>query len=740
MTRVLLYTRKVGVELLLVALVAVSYMHVYQYHAENTPGARLFGKYMLQFYAPAIFLAGGHGLSMGDVGTLPELEWFLSGESDAFDVGVLDDAIETAPLEPGYEYSFLYGIYALGLFWRLFNVSIQSYVLFTMLLAIVSGTLIYFLFRLFLRPVLSAIGAFLVISAPPVMVTSWLVRDLTKMPFIFGIVLASAILAKYNLTKRGVMLFTAALGLWLGIGFGFREDVLAYLPMILVLFPLATIQSCRNQLAMKAAMMAMLVIVFFVASYPVSRNMTDDHVGQIGFTFIQGVSTEIEHNMDFGDSAYEILNDFDDPRVFAVINAHARRSGSHACMANPNYAAHKRMRGNHTVPLTIPFVSYTTGQVFGHAANQLMYDIMLMFPADIVVRALWAIPQTIRKAWDVALMSSNHEPAFIALHARCQRYIGRHLYRHGVLYVLIALLIAVFLNVKTGLMAAIAVVWMCSYPSLLFDHRHFSHMIFLPILSALLIVSCLYSAVRNRQPGLGEAALRIKTLFRNIKPVYCVAVLALAVLGMAGIAGLYAWQYKQVVAYTETLYALPTEEIAVTEHQEDGRVHLRPAETLPGLKNASQLPSGETAWDYVALRFDTYGDDIDIMIEYDKTRTIHDFSQEVTLHGIQDESAGAVTYYFPIYETNAILSPATAQEARRMDGLLSLFYNFDYGYEAAIHWERGKFMGISLNEGDRDKFRGMYHVTNHDALPLLLHFQLPGQRDQLRYYKRMIRP
>ncbi len=153
--------------------------------------------------------------------------------------------------------------------------------------------------------------------------------------------------------------------------------------------------------------------------------------------------------------------------------------------------------------------------------------------------------------------------------------------------------------------------------------------------------------------------------------------------------------------------------------------------------DAESLPPGETAWEYLAVVFDTHGLDIPITIEYDERRTIHLFTQDLLVQGVADDATGRVTVFFPVYEASTLHDPQL---------LLDFLDDIDVTHwreaiipntpiEEQAAWRRSKFIGVTFPAAYQELFAGLYSVHTLDELKLLPLFQLPEERSFIRPYK-----
>ena len=179
-------------------------------------------------FAPAVLLACGRGYVTPAVPT-PALDRFLDGTVDTFSCDQLP------PSTPAGELHFMQALYrylmtAVAWQWKWSGISWSGLTpLFGILFALTLCAA-YGLFRLAGPPLAALLAVVpLTVSAHHLGFLPQL-RDYAKAPFILLLILIMARLAVTPLKRRRALLLAAAFGLVLGIGFGFRNDLLINIP------------------------------------------------------------------------------------------------------------------------------------------------------------------------------------------------------------------------------------------------------------------------------------------------------------------------------------------------------------------------------------------------------------------------------------------------------------------------------------------------------------------------------
>ncbi len=708
----------------------------------------------------AVFFAAGHGLCTADIESVPHLSAFFRREADAFDLAHIPDDLKTSPVNTPFELTHLYYLASVGWWWRFFGVSINALILYMALMHAVCGAALYGLFRMGLSRTAGVLAAVLTCSSPPMLYMSLIFRDFAKAPLLLGFLFLLTLLIQRPLSRRRLMSLAGAMGLWLGLGLGFRQDLLICLPpAAAILLVFVQLQGPRSRLLRTAALLLFLSTFTLVAA-PVLRGMALEGNQATAHIFFQGTAPDVESSLDFGGASYEHLG-WSDAGVFAQVNAYARRMGEREPMINPNSAEYKWAAGEKNAPLMLDPSLYYNDVRFGQAARALMREMIWRFPADYVARA-W---RTVIALFDMPLHMhrelmgdrSTQAPILLAAHVHAKlppveaRYpdwlqallflqglLARHISRFGLGCTLLALAALSAFQWRTALCLTGLLLWFAGYPSLLFEYRHCFYLVFIPIWAS---IACVERPVRFL---FARCARPINSAPKqtSAKPLHrCGAVLAyLALLLSAAalpLAGLRVWQQFRVQELASTLATLERVPVAMELKQEDGLAVYCPQQTLPGLENAQSLPPGETAWEYVAAVFDTHGEDIPITVMYDRSRHLNNFTQQVHIRGAKDAASGRVALFFPIYETTVIHSAQlleTFMKTVQVQDWLR-FLDDDVPLEEQEWWRRGKFYGIAFPEEHRKHFQGFQRIVVPPSLPVLPFFQIPEDASLLRTCK-----
>jgi len=695
-------------------------------------------------YYPAIFFAGGHGMGTAPSEDVPGVNAFMSGNTDSFDVSDIPEDIKVTPISTPFELTYLYHIYAVGWFWRIFGVSVASLLLYEAAWHAAGAAALYGLFRNGLGRLASLAGAVLVCSSPALLLMSTALRESAKTPFFFLILCLLVRLVIRPVSVKGLLARAILLGVVLGFGMGFRQDVLICVPPAFVILAFVSRPGDKNVWKTRCAAALLFLAIFFSLARPVFRGaaLEGNQAGVHGF--FQGLTEEAESRLDFGGASYESLA-WTDSGLYAQANVLARRLGDDSPMDNPHTAEYRHAHGDPAAPfMQNPGLHYT-GPQYARYQRLLIYEVLRQFPADLVARAwraaaaAYRIPAEMQK-W-LAWIRADY-PLWLEGILHLHRLPSQCFQRFGLLLVAAVLLAVSYTNLKTALCLTGLLLWFTGYPGISYEYRLIAYLIFLPAGALMMWIEWLFNRIhgflRNRR-HFGQVPEQDTTPRVWMRPAINMILLSgfVAAAFLIPLALLRPWQTARVRELAVRLSSLTRTEVATTYTQKEDRVLVSPLDTLPGLAHAETLPPGETAWEYVAAVFDTRGRNIPVTIEYDPRRVFNDFTQRLTLWGSKDKEKGLVTFFFPVYEATTVSSSQLFWDFLQTINIPQWREQVDPNspFEEQPLWKRSKFLGISFPESCQDAFKGFYRVTDVDALRYLPLFQLPENREDLRTFK-----
>jgi hypothetical protein len=310
----------------------------------------------------------------------------------------------------------------------------------------------YGLFRLTAGPAVSALAVLpLAISAHQLAYLPHL-RDYAKAPFILFLLLIVVRLALPPYSRRRSLCLAATFGALLGVGLGFRNDLLITVPpfvgVVLLLLPVRW----RDELATKAACLGLACITFVVCAWPIlGAYRSGSNTGHVA---VLGLVSSFDGPLGVTRPAYDLGSHYLDGYAAAVINAHhVLHHGRHVEYLSPGYDV---------------------------AALALIADVAKHWPADMFVRALASVlrileqPFTIGQ-YDPAIPIGVTAPWILRLYA-VQADVLRALSGLGPWLVTAAVVVIGSAAPRAGIALALVILYYCGYPAFQFDIRHFFHL------------------------------------------------------------------------------------------------------------------------------------------------------------------------------------------------------------------------------------------------------------------------
>jgi hypothetical protein len=257
--------------------------------------------------------------------------------------------------------------------------------------------------------------------------------------------------------SRTLWLPAALGGGLLGLGLGFRPDVLVCAPALVMVITFAAPGFHRQALGHKAAALAIAGVTFVVSGWPVLSNMAESG-NNSSHVIILGLTTSFNRTLDLTPAPYDMGNTYSDGFAYALITAHA------------TLVQHEPQ------PVLYGSASY---DLFGH---QLLADVATRFPADVVIRALGATVQVLGYPFDpAARLVDLDSKVFGPLPGlkNASEHVGSVL--DSLSRVAVWLPLAIILTLWTrsrrvGLSAGLLLLYFCGYSMLQFSRRHTFHL------------------------------------------------------------------------------------------------------------------------------------------------------------------------------------------------------------------------------------------------------------------------
>jgi hypothetical protein len=490
-------------------------------------------------FAPAVSVACGLGYR--NLTGILSLEEFLTLKRDRFDCADLPPHPQSFPLG-SLERTSPYLELAVALVWKVSGVSWPAV---RWLCAALFGLIVvlcYGIFRLWAGRLTAFAVSLLVLGSPLHHENLPHLRDFAKAPFLLATILAMGWLALRVRERRELFAAAAFGGAAVGIGLGFRPDVLlAVVPFIVTVLTLVA-RPIRlvNRIAALSVFLATTLVLGMPAWLGYSKG------GNTGHVAILGLTTPFDASLGLSRPMYDVGHEYLDSYVFTVVRAEAARTDA-------------------TAPINLAAAQYET------ACYRYIGHVMRLFPADMAIRAVaatlrvLALPQDDYGDPPFPLPGERFRTAYRVL-------VGAMLpsVRSAPIWLALAMIVAAFRGWRVALWVLLIVVWFAGGAALQFMERHYFYLEFLP-LSMVGVVLAQVAAVAKwgvaHPQGFRDGSV-VRTGIVAVRPAVLFVALLSAVI-VAGIGAIRVVQRRALLTVLTGYRTLPGERLPV-EHSDLG--------------------------------------------------------------------------------------------------------------------------------------------------------------------------
>jgi hypothetical protein len=445
-----------------------------------------------------------------------------------------DDVIgRAAPLPPdAFSMGYRYAIYSVAAALRVGGLSWKTLDWYVATLFAVSMTLTYLLFRMAVGPVLAAGGVGALIFSNHVLAVALDLRDYGKQVWFASLWVVLTWLLARGLPRvsRAILLPVCVAGVILGVGIGFRGDLLIFLPVFLAVVFLALPGWTGRALATKAMAMATFLMAFGLAGWPILSTLGGG--SNFAHFAVLGLSAPMTRAMGIEAPAYDAGDLYADGFAYMQIAAHAVVS-----------------KGEHEI-------GTLSTKLYDRQGTALVTDVVRHFPADFIARGFGATRQILAYPfdpiveWDVA-HSETLNRGFLRLHLVVWRVRLSHLLHGWELYLAaIAFLAVAVRDIRKALIGASLVLYFCGYSLIQFGRRHTFHLDVVTIAAFVIALGGALSAIdwiaRELRSGRSLRSVAAHSARRLLPPV--VAALTLLAAGGGVLWLVRHWQQRHVTA------------------------------------------------------------------------------------------------------------------------------------------------------------------------------------------------
>jgi hypothetical protein len=429
------------------------------------------------YFEPAVMIACGKGFVVAQP-QVPAMVPFLWRQSDRFSCDAIpaDAKLGTEGL---YQGAWRYLLFAVGISWRILGVSWSGMgPLFGLLFAatIVSA---YGIFRLGMSAPFAALGAFALGVSSLHLAYLPILRDYAKAPLTLALVLLLGVLVKVRPTWKSVLTVAAAYGAVLGVGYGFRTDFLANIPLFLITVFGFLEGGIFHNIRLKTTAAVLCMSVFLLIGWPILSTVYRSggcqwHVALLGF------SRDFSSPLGLDQPPYELSREYSDNYVYATVTSYAAR-------VQP---------GVGHIEYCAPAYDRVTGRYLRALATR--------FPADIIVRGYASVLRIVELPFT---LKPEPHPEYdnIAFEDRQPE----PLYGHGIGLALVIGAIGLVMSAspRIGTFLVFFLLYFGGYPALQFDPRHHFHLEFMTWWAAGFLLEAGLKSVRGSRVS-ASAAMR----------------------------------------------------------------------------------------------------------------------------------------------------------------------------------------------------------------------------------------
>lgn len=557
-----------------------------------------------ELYVPSVMMALGQGFLDPPVDEVPGLRDFLylNHGHQRYAPAALPDRFSETELSI-YQRYHRYLVWSMGVVWRVLGVSWDSAKWLAAGLHVAAALAVYGLFRLALGRWLALAGAALFSTGAPLLAYLYDIRDYSKVPFLLGGLCLMALLITRSLPLRRRLLLALLLGVTLGIGTGFRRDVMVAMPPAFFCVAMASCDPGRKGWAERGAMAGVLSGAFLLSAWPVLASFQEQ-----GSAFhhdtVMGMATVLENELSLRPASYEKVPVKHDFFISALANTLARAEAKYGTTEYDNFFG---LREHDERPM-------------------LLYRMWWSYPADTVLRGIAATVAALR---GVSPATANWNSPWEA-----------HLRWAGPVYALAALWVAIrTLGYRKSLALAAVAGYFGAITSLQYEPRHALHLYAIPIGCALVAFQAAWQDWR------GKSRILVPPMHALAAAVgVCLAPFTLWLLVLP-------WQIVHVRGMESALQHAPLQELAFEVESADNWDWLRPIQPLnPALADPPGDVLGFFRPLYLMCEFRAPAGGLPLAVRYEAVSPMGDYSM-VMAAGHEVSSEGTVVrFYFPAPE------------------------------------------------------------------------------------------
>ncbi len=400
-------------------------------------------------FAPSVMFACGKGLNNVDINSVPGLKDFLMLKTGLYSCDQIPNELSIVDMDK-FQSASRYLLYAVASVWSFLEISWDSLLLLYTILFNITILSCYFIARAWMNKILSVLAALFIAFAPIHLTYLPHLRDYSKAPFILFSIALIAYLIKYPANRVRIYILSGIIGAVLGIGIGFRMDLLIFMPLMLFSILFMVKVTHQRIIITKLSSTLLLCLVFVLIAFPILSELSSGgntfHVIILGFTSWfdpkLGVIPSPLYNWGYL---------YNDGYIYSTLQSYS-----------------DRVFGN-------GHVGYASSE-YEEIGLHYFIEIAKNFPADMISRLVAAIIQVLQipfaNGWNLPVQLSSH---LLFKFSGIKNPIA-FIDSAPIIIAVVSIILVSFSNIRYGIATIIFIVYLCGYPVLQFDPRHYFHL------------------------------------------------------------------------------------------------------------------------------------------------------------------------------------------------------------------------------------------------------------------------
>jgi len=441
-------------------------------------------------FAAAVLEACGRGFVRPPANTPPALGQFLKQEVASFDCGALPKDLRLfRPI--GFQIAFRYLMFVVAMYWKATEVSwAHLWPIFAAVHGAVAG-LAYLALRVGFARSLAALLALAIAVSPAQLSLLPHLRDSAKAPFFMAVALVVLLVWARPLTLRRTVALGGVFGLIVGVGLGFRPDVVLWFPLLAIALFCAPDADLKHRVVRAIQGLSVAAAVFVVVGLPILLQYKSG--SNFGHVAILGFTKPFDEDLGVRGGPYSVGYFYNDAYVVAMVNSYARRVHGQTAYVDLGSPLYERYASNY------------------------FWEIVRAFPADLTVRTGASVAGVLNLPFkrgpypvDVGLQRLPWLRAIADARVKAFAMFDGL----GVWLFLAAFLMLAARGLMPALGFAISVLYLAGLPVLQFNLRHYFQLEILGLFALGLVVE---GAVRSIR-GILKRRLREESVWPDLRP------------------------------------------------------------------------------------------------------------------------------------------------------------------------------------------------------------------------------